>query len=158
VRAAPAAEAPAATAAVHKANGDVGTPFVIEITAPNDEVQVGTNAQIVIALRNMSDHQILFAHRPGTMHPEFSYRIEVWNAQGRLVEETAYGREARQRQQTENRTVDFLQPGMTSVETANIAKLVELKRPGKYKVRVLRKDSASGVVVKSNEVTLNVVP
>ena len=47
--------------------------------------------------------QILFAHRPGTNNPEFSYRIEVRNAAGHEVEETAYGREARQRQQTEGR-------------------------------------------------------
>jgi hypothetical protein len=149
-------EAPA-KAAKEMVSGDTGSPFVIAITAPNDEVQVGSIAPVVIALRNTSDHQILFAHRPGTNHPEFSFRIEVLNAHGRVVEETAYGREAR-RQQTENRTVDYLQPGMTSVQTANIAKLVELKRPGKYKVRVSRRDSASGVVVTSNEVTLNVVP
>jgi hypothetical protein len=153
----PAAE-PAAAAANDKTSGDTGAPFVIAITAPNDEVRVGSDAPVVIALRNTSDHQILFAHRPGANHPESSFKIVVLNAQGRVVEETPYGREARQRQQTENRTVDFLQPGMTSVQTANVAKLVELKRPGKYKVLVSRKDSASGVVVTSNEVTLNIVP
>jgi hypothetical protein len=113
---------------------------------------------VVIALRNTSNREILFAHRPGANHPEFSFRIEVLNAQGRAVAETPYGRESRQRQQTENRTVDYLQPGMSIVQTANVAKLAELNRPGKYKVRVSRRDSATGEVVASNELTLNVLP
>jgi hypothetical protein len=113
---------------------------------------------VVIALKNTSDHELLFAHRPGSNHPEFSFRIEVLNAKGKSVAETPYGREARERQQTENRTVDYLQPGMSSVQTADIVKLAELNRPGKYKIRVSRKDSATGEVVTSNELTINVVP
>ncbi len=138
--------------------GESGASFAIAISALNDEVQVGSDAQIVIRLKNTSDHQILFNHRPGTNNPEFSYKIEVRNAAGRAVEETAYGREARQTQQTENRTVDFVQPGMSTVQTAHLGRLVELNRPGQYTVRVLRTDPESRVVVESNEITLNVVP
>ena len=58
-------------------------------------MRVGLDAQIMIALRNVSDRQIMFAHRPGANNPEFSYEIEVKNATGHMVEETAYGREAR---------------------------------------------------------------
>ncbi len=74
----------------------------------------------------MSDHQILFAHRPGTNNPEFSYRIEVRNAAGHVVEATEYGREALQHQQKESRTVDYVQPGGTAVQTAHVAKAGEL--------------------------------
>ncbi|MGH9597641.1 MAG: hypothetical protein ACRD3K_12670, partial [Edaphobacter sp.] len=101
---------------------------------------------------------ILFAHRPGTNNPEFSYTIEVRNAAGHGADETAYGREARERQQTENRTVDYVQPGQSAVQTAHIARLVNMERPGAYAVVVSRKDAASGVVVRSNEITLDVVP
>jgi hypothetical protein len=132
--------------------------FSISISAPMTEVQVGSDAQVVIALKNVSEHQILFAHRPGTNNPEFSYTIEVRNAAGHGADETAYGREARERQQTENRTVDYVQPGRSAVQTAHIAKLVNLERPGAYTVVVSRKDAASGVVVRSNEITVNVVP
>jgi hypothetical protein len=119
---------------------------------------MGADARIVITLSNTSDREMLFAHRPGTNNPEFSYRIEVRNAAGREVEETAYGREARQRQQTEGRTVDYVQPGMSTVQTAHLERLVNLNRPGRYTVRVSRTNPATGVAVRSNEVTLNVVP
>jgi hypothetical protein len=138
--------------------GDSQSSFQIAISAPTDEVQVGADARIVITLRNTSDRQMLFAHRPGMNNPEFSYRIEVRNAAGHDVEETASGREARQRQQTEGRTVDYVQPGMATVQTAHLERLVNLNRPGRYTVRVSRIDPATRAVVKSNELTLNVVP
>jgi outer membrane biosynthesis protein TonB len=159
---APVAPLPVAPSATPKdkssPNGDGHASFQIEISAPSDEVQVGGDARIVITLSNTSDREILFSHRPGTNNPEFSYRIEVRNAAGREVEETAYAREARQRQQTEGRSVDYVQPGMSSVQTAHLTRLVNLSRPGRYTVRVSRVDPATRAVVKSNEVTLNVVP
>jgi hypothetical protein len=51
-----------------------------------------------------------------------------------------------------------VQPGMSTVQTAHLGRLVNLSRPGRYTVRVSRVDPATHVVVKSNEVTLNVVP
>ncbi len=54
--------------------------------------------------------------------------------------------------------VDYIQPGGMAVQTAHVAKLVNLRRPGRYTVQVSRKDAASDVTVKSNEITLNVVP
>jgi hypothetical protein len=133
-----------------------GAEFTITLSAPDNEVQVGSDARVMITLKNVSDHQILFGHKPGVDSPEFSYRIEVRNAAGKVVEETEYGREAMLRQQSESRTVDYVQPGGTSVQTAHIAKLVSLNRPGRYTVQVSRK--VGSTVVKSNELTLNVVP
>jgi dipeptidyl aminopeptidase/acylaminoacyl peptidase len=158
--AAPSVVAPAPSAVRERPSpvGDGRTSFQIAISAPNDEVQVGADAQVVITLSNTSDRQMLFAHRPGMNNPEFSYRIEVQNAAGREVEETGYGREARQRQQTEGRSVDYVQPGMSTVQTAHLERLVNLSRPGRYTVRVSRIDPATRAVVRSNEVTLNVVP
>jgi dipeptidyl aminopeptidase/acylaminoacyl peptidase len=158
VRAAPVAPPSDAAADRTPRVGSGGASFLIAISAPNDEVQVGSDAQVVITLRNLSDHQILFAHRPGTNSPEFSYAIQVKDTAGRVVEETAYGRETRQRQQTESRTVDYVQPGQSTVQTAHIARLANLSRPGRYTVRVSRSDPASHTMVESNEITLNVVP
>jgi dienelactone hydrolase len=137
--------------------GDGRATFSIAISAPNNEVQVGADARIVISLQNLAEHQILFAHRPGTNNPEFSYTIRVRNAVGREVEETGYGREARQ-QQSEARTVDYVQPGQSAVQTAHLTRLVNLSRPGEYRVTVSRRDPESQVVVESNEITLDVVP
>jgi dipeptidyl aminopeptidase/acylaminoacyl peptidase len=132
--------------------------FTVAIGAPQDELKVGSGAKLTIALRNVSSHQIAFAHKPGANNPEFSYRIEVKDARGHAVEETAYGREALQRQQEETRMVEYVQPGKAAVQTAHLEKLVNMNRPGRYTVLVFRKDAKSGAVVRSNELTLNVVP
>jgi dipeptidyl aminopeptidase/acylaminoacyl peptidase len=150
-----AAPAPASAGAKTQ-SGAGGAEFTITLSAPDNEVQVGSDARVMITLKNVSDHQILFGHKPGMDNPEFSYRIEVRNAAGHVMEETEYGREAMQRQQSESRTVDYVQPSGTTVQTAHIAKLVNLNRPGRYTVQVSRK--VGSAVVKSNELTLNVVP
>ncbi len=96
--------------------------------------------------------------KPGKENAEYSYTIEVRNRAGKVVQETAYGRESRIYPEAEGRTVDYVQPGQSTVQTAHLARLVNLSRPGEYRVRVSRKDSESGTVVESNEITLNVVP
>jgi Prolyl oligopeptidase family len=154
-----AAAAAAPKAAVTDAQaGAAGASFSIAISAVEDEVQVRSDARLSITLKNLSDHQIFFGHRPGRDTPEYSFRIEVRNAAGHVVEETAYGREAMQRQESQSPTVDYVQPGGTVVETAHLTKLVNLSRPGRYTVRVFRKDPESKAVVRSNEITLSVTP
>ena len=128
------------------------------VSAKSDEVQAGGEAQIVVTLRNLTDHEITFPHRPGTNNAEFSYTIVVRNKAGKVVAETAYGREAHERQHTESRMVDYVQPGQSSVQTTDLARLVNLSKPGEYRVQVSRRDPASGVVVESNEVVVDVVP
>ncbi|WP_254063893.1 S9 family peptidase [Granulicella sp. S190] len=135
-----------------------GGDYTIAISAPQDEVRLGSDARVTIALRNVSSHQIAFAHHPGANNPEFSYRIEVKDAAGHVLEGTAYGRESAQHQQEESRTVEFVQPGKAALQTAHLAKLVSFSRPGRYMVRVFRKDPKTGAVVRSNELTLNVLP
>jgi dipeptidyl aminopeptidase/acylaminoacyl peptidase len=134
--------------------------FAIAISVSQDEVRVGSDVPVKITLRNVSNRQIVFGHRPGANNPEFSFEITVKNGKGQVVEETAYGREASdaRRRQEEDRTVEYVQPGGSAVQTAHIAKLVSLSRPGWYTVRVSRKDSVSGEVVRSNEVKFAVVP
>jgi hypothetical protein len=60
--------------------------------------------------------------------------------------------------ETEGRTVDYVQPGQGVTQTAHLARLVNLNRPGRYMVGVSRIDPATRAVVKSNEIPLNVVP
>jgi dipeptidyl aminopeptidase/acylaminoacyl peptidase len=134
--------------------------FAIAISVSQDEVRVGSDVPVKITLRNVSNRQIVFGHRPGANNPEFSFEITVKNGKGQVVEETAYGREASdaRRRQEEDRTVEYVQPGGSAVQTAHLAKLVSLSRPGWYTVRVSRKDSVSREVIRSNEVKFAVVP
>jgi hypothetical protein len=157
---APKAAAPAEVPKVQDrvAAGAERAAFVIAISAPNDEMAVGSDALVSIALKNISGKQILFGHHPGRDNPEFSYRIEVRSAAGKVVEETAYGRGAMERQQSESRSVDYVQPGGTAMQTAHLGKLFSLNKPGRYTVQVERRDAENKVMVRSNEITLNVVP
>ncbi len=130
--------------------------FSITISAPEDEVQVGADARVVITLKNISEHQVLVGRHTGTDSPEYTYRIEVRNVAGRAVEETGYARGVSQLEG--GSMVDYIQPGGTAVQTAHVAKLVNLRRPGRYTVQVSRKDATTNALVKSNEITLNIVP
>jgi len=151
----PAPAASKAAVAAQESQQAGGASFLITINAPEDEVQVGSDARVVITLKNISNHQVLIGRHTGTDNPEFSYGIEVRNAEGRAVEETAYARGVRQ---SEVNTVDYVQPGGIEVQTAHLAKLVNLRRPGRYTVQVSRKDAKTGAMVRSNEITLNIVP
>ena len=126
--------------------GTTGAAFQIQISARSNEVQVGSDAELVVTLKNMTEKELLFPHRPGSGNAEFSYVIVVRNAAGKVLGETAYGREARERQQTEARTVDYVQPGQASVQSTNLARLVNLSRPGEYRVRVSRRDAVTKTV------------
>jgi len=140
--------------------GTAGGPFSITISAPEDEVQVGSDARVTITLKNLSSKQVLIARHTGMDSPEFSYRIVVRDAAGREVEESLYAQGIRSEsaQAAGRSMVDYVQPGGVEVQTAHVGKLVNLRRPGRYTVQVSRKDPASGVTVKSKEITLSVVP
>jgi dipeptidyl aminopeptidase/acylaminoacyl peptidase len=156
----PVAPSAATITPEHAKAGPGHASFSIAVSVPQDEVRVGLDIAAMITLKNLSDHQLVIGHRPGANNPEFSYEIEVKNAKGQRVDETAYGREARdpKRRQEESRTTEYVQPGGSSVQTAHLAKLVSLSRPGWYTVRVSRKDPVSGEVVRSNEFKFAVVP
>jgi hypothetical protein len=141
--------------------GTSGGPFSITIRAPEDEVQLGSDMRVTITLKNLSTKQVLIARHTGTDSPEFSsFRIVVRDAQGREVEESAYAQRLRSEsaQAAGRSVVDYVQPNGIAVQTAHVTKLVNLRRPGRYTVQVSRRDPVSGVTVKSNEITLSVVP
>ncbi|WP_353064126.1 prolyl oligopeptidase family serine peptidase [Tunturibacter psychrotolerans] len=127
--------------------------FAISISALENKLQIGEDARVMITLTNVSDHPILFDHRPGTDNPEFSFIFLVRNASGRLMGENI----ANSPSASDFRTVDHVPPGGTVVQTAHLSKLVHLGQPGLYTVRVYRKDADKNLVVQSNEITLNVV-
>jgi dipeptidyl aminopeptidase/acylaminoacyl peptidase len=127
--------------------------FAISISALANKLQIGEDARVMITLTNVSDHPILFDHRPGTDNPEFSFIFLVRNAAGRLMGENI----ANSPGASDFRTVDHVPPGGMVVQTAHLSKLVHLGQPGLYTVRVYRRDADKNLVVQSNEITLNVV-
>ncbi len=162
----PAAAAPAPTfvsppvsAAAAPAPVVAGAAFSLAVSMPRNEVRVGADIPVSLAMKNVSDHQVLFGHKPGRENGEFSFDVEVKDAAGRVVPETTYGREAKDAgsRREEARTVDYLQPGVTTVQVVHLRKIVSLK-PGRYTVQVSRMDSLIDVVVRSNVVKFAVVP
>jgi dipeptidyl aminopeptidase/acylaminoacyl peptidase len=134
-----------------------GVAFSIAISVPEGEAKVGQDVPVTIAMTNVSDHQVLLPHKPGRENGEFSYEVEVKDEAGRLVPETAYGRESGDaaKRRAEALTVDYLQPGGTAVQVVHLGKMVGLKA-GRYTVQVSRKDSLIDVVVRSNAVAVSV--
>jgi dipeptidyl aminopeptidase/acylaminoacyl peptidase len=127
--------------------------FAITISAVANELRIGEDARLSVTLTNVSDHPILFSHRPGTDNPEFSFIFLVRNAAGHLMGENIAGSPSA----SDSRTVDHVPPGGSVIQTAHLSKLVHLSQPGMYTVRVYRKDADNNLVVQSNEVTLNIV-
>ena len=134
-----------------------GAPFSIAVIAPQGEVRAGQEVRVTIVLKNLSGRQMLFAHKPGRENGEFSFDVQVKDAAGRALAETAYGQEARESasRREATRTVDFVQPGGTAVQVVRLEKVVNVSRPGTYTVQASRKDS-SGVMVRSNVVSFTV--
>ncbi|MBB5318173.1 prolyl oligopeptidase family serine peptidase [Tunturibacter empetritectus] len=145
----PKPEAAPVASAIH--NTSQGS-FVIAINAPADELRVGEDARVLITLTNVSGHPILFSHRVGTENPEFSFIFLVRNSTGRLMgENIAGGLRA-----SDPLQVDQVPSGGTLTQTAHLSRLVNLSQPGRYTVRVYRRDVDTNQVVQSNEVMLNI--
>ena len=124
---------------------------------------MGGDARVTIALRNVSDHQICVCASSRVLdNPEFSYRIEVKERGGaRAGSRLRMGVRRMQHQQSKRvGTVEYVQTGWkAALQTAHVDEAGEFKSgQGRYTVRVYRKDPKTGKVVRSNELTLNVVP
>ena len=146
---APAGPKPVPAPASQEASG--GT-FTIAISAAAEAMPVGSDARVEIRLQNVSDHSIPFAHRLGREDPEFSFVFLVRDAAGHLLGENIAPGEG----SSARSTVEEVPPGGAIVETAHLTRLVDLSTPGRYTVRVYRRDAEKNVVVRSNEITLTV--
>jgi acetyl esterase/lipase len=159
VPAAVAAAAPRPGRSVQESKPPViaGAAFSIAISVPQSEIKTGEDVPVTIIMTNVSDHQVLLSHKPGHDNGEFSFDIQVKDEAGREVPDTPYGRETRStgQRREQARTVDYLQPGGTTVQVIHLEKVISLSRPGRYTVEVSRKDSLIDVVVRSNMLILN---
>ena len=129
-----------------------GGTFTIAISAATEAMPMGSDARVEIRLQNVSDHSIPFAHRLGKENPEFSFVFLVRDAAGHLLGENIAPGEG----SSARSTVEEVPPGGAVVETAHLTRLVDLSTPGRYTVRVYRRDAEKNVVVRSNEITLTV--
>jgi hypothetical protein len=151
-------------------------PYSISISALKDVVKAGSDIRIVIALKNISDHEIKVPRSPGTELGERSNDIEVVDERGTAVPESKYYRVIRGKDaynaasgpvdksspapifaQEESTIVSTLRPGETLVDGMLVNKMADLTHPGRYTIRVRRRDNTLKTPVTSNSITVTVI-
>jgi hypothetical protein len=128
-------------------------PFKIAITAESPTVVAGSNISIKVSLTNTSDHDI----REGIMYKRGNiasiYRFEVRDEHGKLVPKRVYPHS-----ELETGSVKFgtISPEETVTEDQEVSALYDMRKPGKYTIRVWKRDPKYDI--KSNIVTITVTP
>ena len=127
-------------------------PFTITISGPT-EVKTGAGVEIKIRLTNISNHElklpVFWSNGLDT-----SYMYDVHDYKGNSVEKKNKGRFTGSVWET------TVQPGKNLEDEILVSKIFEINKPGQYVVQVSRNifNEPKGGIVKSNSITINVVP
>jgi hypothetical protein len=147
-------------------------PFSITITTPMDVFKAGAEIRANIVFKNTSDRVISLPRSPAEDRGEIFCDIEMRNADGKVVPETKYYRALNGKSNVETESkpnakfepVTFhgsivvfdLKPGETLKDGLILNKLFDLTVPGKYSIRVQRRDDATKSLVTSNTATVTI--
>ena len=145
---------------VKAATGDKTEPFTIAISAPSAVVRAGDEVRIHAVLTNVSDKEILARGSHEGSRAEVNYTVLVHDRYGNAAPETEYGRAARMHQFAGSVLKVLLKPGEKMEEDTFLSKQFDLSSPIDYVIQLSRpvsNDPKDGVV-KSNEITITVVP
>ena len=145
--------------------------FSITITTPKSVLKVASDIPIDIIIRNISDGDIDLPRSVRLDLGEWFTDVEVSDEKGNMMPETKYYRVLRGKdiydseprpdgkfvpktQSQQGLSGYSVKPGETLRDGLVLNKLVDLTRPGKYAVRVRRRDEATKVWVTSNAITV----
>jgi hypothetical protein len=127
-------------------------------------VKAGTEVHLTVTVKNTSDHDLTLGFLPGTPPYEaMTYEIEVRDAEGREAPPTALLRSLREHLGAGFQTNAgyVLAPGKSSDEQLDITRLYVLTTPGKYTIRVARRQNplrkTDEGIVRSNTITITVI-
>jgi len=155
----------AVTAARCSGQTSGGQPsFTLTIRVDQNTFKVGSKIELQIALANTSNRSLAVWKENGEPSAELDgFGIVVQDGNGASAHETKYGRAVTGKEEsTEGRVSSgvggSLPPGETFKDATVLNKLFDLSEAGKYKVQVLRTDPASKAAVKSNTITITVIP
>ena len=143
-----------------------GPPFAIALDGPSAPVRLNAPISVNITVTNISAKEIWWQWE--RQHKDAGYRAFSWllTKGGREVETTLFHRKISGRQRAEDPQevehfssfpVTYPQGKMFTV-TVDLNRLYEIKEPGAYTLYVSRLDENSKTTVRSNTLTLNVVP
>lgn len=140
--------------------------FSVTLSAPYSTIKIGYQLPLKIAITNLSGQRVAVrswqedTHAGAGVSHEFSSGIVVLrNSTGGATPWTKQGQDL-------NKGITFpdgrfgfvwLNAGETFAETKLAGGLYDLGRPGEYEVQVALTDSRTGLVARSNRITVNVV-
>jgi hypothetical protein len=142
-------------------------PFSIHISTSKDTVKAGTEIELKIVVKNISNHEIGFTRSNGKDQAELSYyTVQIRDVKGNSAPETILSRVLRGEDVPSqgpwvlngSDVMYRLRPGDTLDDEMIVNKLFNLSEPGRYTIQKQRADDSSGVVARSNQVTISITP
>jgi hypothetical protein len=146
----------------------VPRPFSLGISVAHDTVKAGSPIVVKIRFKNVSDHDLVRMIRPeGAAHGELlGFPPIVRDAQGKEPPLTKQGRLIFGRETPEDMASYLgisvggtaMHPGEVITPEIRLSELYDMSVPGKYTVQVWHYDDENKEKVKSNTITVTVVP
>ena len=134
--------------------------FSMSISTGQDIMSNKSDIALNILITNTSSSDIRLRKANGRSSGEILNDIEVRDRKGDLAPETKYMRIVKREDTSDGMQYStqsrFLHPGESMQEQVILNKLYDLSLQGTYTIQVSRKDSYSGLVVRSNALTVDI--
>ncbi len=142
-------------------NGYKGAKAPFTMTISTDHEAVAANSKVVVTahLTNVSDRSLFFL-RLRLSGPDHSYRVEIYNDQGKLAPYTQDYVKRMHREPPYDQIVGGstgpyeVEKGKTVTEDIEVTKQYDLSTPGRYTIRVFHPDPAANVDVESSNILI----
>ncbi|MGO9602233.1 MAG: hypothetical protein ACLQAT_02305 [Candidatus Binataceae bacterium] len=144
-----------------KSGRELEPSFSIALRAPETTVKADAEVELDVTLKNTSHRDITVGEILGGS--DLNYNIEVRDGQGKLAPETPFGKKLHGKDpnfqgQHGSILAHTLAPGASHETKTFLNKVYVLNEAGTYTVQASRRDPDSNVVIKSNSITLTVIP
>jgi len=141
------------------------TPLSVSIEIDNSSVKLGTDIQVKAILNNNTDQDVQTSELRTAADNHLEYKVNVERDDHTAVAKK-YAEKLRRhevpRDPLETGSVHFvpIQPGKTHEDNVDISNRYEFDKPGKYSIQLEREapESLGGGVIKSNTITVTVIP
>jgi len=141
----------------------------IAISTVNTVVSAGAGINLDVARTNISDVDIIVAVPADASQRDvgFDFQIDARDGSGNAVSRTQLGQSilakglvphAPSAGLTNSGVLQVLKPNGKAHQSVAISDLYDLSHPGRYTIQVQQIDRVSGALVKSNRITLTVIP
>jgi hypothetical protein len=140
-----------------QSNEPAGPQFTMTLSPVQAVVQAGSAVKAKVVTVNTSSYELYFEYPVGPDRTT-SYVATVHDENGNTPPDTPGNRRFRANLVEGSFTFDRIKPGGVSTDVIDLGRLYDLSHPGTYTIQVQRSATISPVVVKSNSVTITVIP